>query len=790
MKSFITREDIRLIILVLVLSLIINVLNGQDRKTYFIKGNLTDQHMNPLPYATVALRRTADSTLMTGTLSSETGEFIFNSVSVGMYRIEISAIGYESQKISIKLNADLDAGNIIINEQSVSLSEVVVEGERIKTKTEADRTTYYINKKMYEVSENGAGLLNYIPGVQVDLMKNISLAGSRNTLILVDGKERDKNFLAQLSSDKIDRIEIINSPDPKYDADITGVIDVILKKDSETGLEGNIHAEIPLSRSETYIFPSYSFTYNYKRLCLFTSYNGDMSYFRNIQNSIRNYSVPTGEVSISSEQVLKQKDWSHRFHYGIDYEINARNKVSFYGFINPYSNELDGNVSMKTTKTESGDQLWYASKEDDDTNHADFYSVSYSHAFDKQDNKITFDMSYFNFNGTNSTTYTANESSDPVFPRVVVNQMLPSQKTLNFKTDFTSNISERLKIDAGVKIKTQVMRDKSSEFKNSEQIYAIYGRASVNRSAWSFVAGLRVEDSRSLLSDGTSVNVPSVLPNAILTFRLPAKQSIKLSYSRSVNRPGIYQLNPFISADDPYSVQAGNPALKPEYFQSLSATYTVNINNNFLSAQLYHNKRSDAISHYTFVNDTSVVETRFANLGRINAYGIELSGALKVGKAVSLNPYARLSYLYSTGNSITAQYNIGNLHKIVFETSFSAIISFKHEFSASCQLQYSSPQIDIQGITFSDALYFVSLEKTFIQKIKVGISSALPLMRKFTYDGSEAKTQNLYSYYEGNIKLSAVPVWLKINYQFKTGKKNSRQETSHDAEEIQRKKGF
>jgi outer membrane cobalamin receptor len=793
MKSFFTKEESRKAILVILfIALIINVLHGQNQKTCIIKGQLKDQHsMQVLPFATVVLRRTADSTLVNGALSSETGEFRLISVPAGNYFIEASSIGYDPARKYIDLTGDYDAGDLFMKEKSISLGEVVIEGERVKTKTDPDRTTYFINKKMYAASDNGADMLKYIPGVQVDLMKNISLQGSKHIIILVDGKERDMNFLSQLSPDKIDKIEIINSPDPKYDADVTGVINVILKKEKAPGLGGNIHAEIPTSSSEIYLFPSYTFNYTTGKLSIFSSYNGAMSYFRNIETSLRDFQGPSGHTSISSEQVMRQKDWSHRFHYGFDYALNAKNELSFYAFNNPYSNELDGTVDMKISTTDTNDKHWSALKEDSDINHASYYSANFRHDFAKPGRSILFDLGYFTFSATNIVKYTPTQSSPEDLSFGMINSLHPNQHSLNFKADFSSPLNEKVKIDAGIKVRTQVMSDRlSSNFSNSENIYAIYGTAAFTRSAYTLVTGLRAEESGTVLAGGAHTNILSLLPNAVLNFKLHSKQNLKFSYSRAVDRPNIYQLNPYLSSDDPYSVESGNPGLKPEYFQSIAVEYSLKPRNNFLALQLYYNKRSDAISHYTFVNDTGIVETHTANLGKIDAYGFQVTGALKLGKSIAVNPYARLSYLRSSGNSITSLYKIGNISRLVLETSLSAIVTFRHELTASFQFQYSSPQVDIQGISFSDALFLFSAEKVFRQRFRIGITSALPLIKKFTYQGTEIKGENYYCHSEGNLRLSAFPLWIKLGYQFNPGKKASKMTEARETEEVRRKKGF
>jgi hypothetical protein len=348
MKSFLgKKEGKKTIILFFVMVLSLSVLNGQDQQKLNIKGQLKDQqNMQAVSFATVALRRLSDSTLITGTSSNLDGEFQIGSIPVGKYSLIISAIEFNRVIKSIDLKNDFNTGIILLQEKSVTLGEVVVVGERMKAKTEPDKTIYYMNKKLYDASDNGVDMLSYIPGVQVDIMKNISLEGSQHILILVDGIERDRNFLSQLNASKIDKVEIINTPGSKYDADVTGVINIILKKNKETGINGQVHLEIPTSVSEMYIFPDYNFNYSFNKLNLYTSYDGDLSYFNITESSNRNFSDTQGETEIMSAQFVRQKYWSHRFHYGFDYTFNEKNQLNFYAFYNPYSSEHSGSVEM------------------------------------------------------------------------------------------------------------------------------------------------------------------------------------------------------------------------------------------------------------------------------------------------------------------------------------------------------------------------------------------------------------------------------------------------------------
>jgi hypothetical protein len=793
MKSFLGKKVCKkCILLIFAVATSLSLLQGQGQQKLHINGQLKEQKsMQPVAYATVAIRRMSDSTLITGTSSNVDGEFDIESIPAGKYCLIISAIEFDRVTKNIDLTKDYNTGTILLQEKSVTLGEIVVVGERMKAKAGPDKTTYFMNKKMYDASDNGVDLLNYIPGVQVDIMKNISLEGSQHIIIMVDGKERDRNFLSQLNASQIDKVEVNSTPDSRYDAGVTGVINIILKKDKEPGINGHIHLDIPTSKSVIYAFPDYSFNYSYKKLNLYTSYNGEFSYFNIIESSNRSFQNDWGETEIISDQLVRQKDWSHRFHYGFDYLLNEKNQINFYAFYNPYSNELNGNVEMKVTGDEVNEQHWSAHKQDADINRSAFYSLYYRHVFDKPGREIAFDLSYFNFKAGNSTTYIAKDSLPGNFSATQVNSVKPEQNSVSFKIDYTSPITEKLKFDAGIKAKSQLLRDRmSNDFKYDESIFALYGAITYTFSKYTLNTGLRAEKSTSGLTNGFNNNVFALLPNATINYKLTPKQNIKLSYSRTVNRPNIYELNPYTSQDDPYTIESGNPDLKPELRQNLSLDYSNTIGNNFISLQLFHKERTDAINHYTFINDAGIFETRIANLGNIHEYGIQMAGALKLHKAVAINPYFKLFNICTIGNNLAKQYDINNRQRIAFESGLSAIVTFKYDIVASFQFQYSSPEIDIQSLSFSDALYFISLEKTFSQKFKVGITSAIPFSKSFTYQGTEIKGPDFYSHSEGDLRLSAVPVWLKFTYQFNSGKAVHKINRAKEDVDNMPKKGF
>lgn len=793
MKSLLRKNDTKkLMLLIFSITTGLLVLEGQGQQRLSIKGKLMDQgNMQAVAYATVALKRSSDSTFVTGVASNTDGEFNLENIGRGNYCIIISAIGYNHINKTVDLTDNYDIGVILLQQKSVALGEIVVTGERVKAKTGAEKTTFFVNKKMYDASNNGVDILNYIPGVQVDIMKNISLAGSQKIVILVDGKERDRNFLSQLSARLIDKVEIIDTPGSKYDADVTGVINIILKNDITPGIEGHIHLEIPTSRSAIYIFPDYSFNYKFKKLNIYTSYDGNFSYFNITEDSYRNNQGSFGLREITSEQVVRQKYWSHRFHFGLGYNFNENNQLNFYAFYNPYSSEHSGNVAMQTSEDKNTDQNWSALKQDDDINYSTFYTVNYKHVFNKPSKEITFDLSYFNFRAVNSTTFISSDSISDIFTSRQENVVKPDQRSLSYKIDYTTPVADKIRFDVGIKAKSQILKDiESAQFKYIESIYSLYGAITYNASKYTLNGGIRAERSSSGRVGSFNNNILVLLPNATINYKITSKQNLKLTYNRTISRPNIYELNPYSSSDDPFSIQRGNPDLKPEFRQNVSIDYSKNFRDDYVAFKLFYSDRSEAINHFTFINDAGIFETRVANLGNIRGYGIQMTGALKFGKAIAINPFFNLTRIYTSCNNLSKQYDLINRQKMAFQSGLSAIVNFKYDIVASLQFQYNSPLIQIQTESFSDALYIVSLEKSFNHKFKFGISSALPFMKTFRYQGSEIRGADFYSHSEGNIRFSVVPVWFKLTYIFNSDKVSNSVSNSKEDIDTMPKKGF
>lgn len=791
MKSL--AEKTKWILLLLATHLITQAATAQNDPCFkgIVKDFLSGE---PVPYATIALLNEADSGLVTGTVSNIDGEFEVRYTRGGDYIIRVSHMSYEPVAMGFSTidSSRCPYRTILLKERSLEMDKLVVVGQRIKAREGVSKTTFFIDDKIQKASHTGVDVLKHIPGIQVNFNREVSLAGGSNIVVLVDGKERDMDFVRQLDARQIEKVEVTEMPGAQYDADVSGVVHLKLKERLR-GVRGQVYLEAPASQSEVYIMPHYNLQYSMERFNFYTSYNGDVRKFDVVEKSNRSFQEAQGSGDVRSIRHLIQNEWSHRFHYGVDYYMNEKNRFNFYGFYNPYSSEFDGEVEFLAQGDDMDDLFWSAEKEDTDKNAMTFYSLYYKHLF-KEEQTISLDMSYYNLRAENVTRYFPDDAPGNI-PFDPANRSMPLKNSLFMKLDFTSPLSGRWNLDAGLKSTLHLLEDRHLDaFKYRKRILAAYGqvsyRVSGKKDEFSMNGGVRVEQSRSGLKDGFSYEDLSFLPHGVVNYSFGSVGNLRFSFKRSLIRPDVYQLNPFVTMDDPLSSYQGNERLKPEFHNNLFLEYSFRWGGNYLSTRLFHHRVQDVIYPLTRLNEDHLFETRVDNLGSITQYGIQWRSALKFHPAVTVNPYFSLFEISSRVDPSAAGYGIENRRHWAYRSGVSAIVTLKHHFTASLQFQYNSPQIRIQGKSFSDPLYFLSLEKTIHKKYKVGITSGLPFTRSFTYQGSEMQGMNFHGHSRSNIRMSAFPVWLKFSYRFSSGKKTGMMQREKEQVDDRCIKGF
>lgn len=540
-------------------------------------------------------------------------------------------------------------------------------------------------------------------------------------------------------------------------------------------MSGQFFTELPTSKSIVYSFPTFNLQYNSEKLSLYTSYNGEI----NFENLDETYSWQIREsghnLHIESVERVRQKNLSHKFHYGADYLATSKNIISYYGSVNPYSYEQDGSVT--TTVEEDSANTHIMQREERDKNLNIFNTIYYKHLFNRDGQELTIDISNSILKSNNSVSY-LNKADARTSP--IINVEKPEQIATTIKADLSSPIGENITLNTGMSAVYRSMQNKSaSGFSYDEQLYSIYGNLNYKQNNYNLNFGLRTEYSKRL----------SVLPYLTFQHKINSKQNLLFSYRRSINRPNIFQLNPYTYVDNSFSVRKGNPLLEPEFRHLIYAEHSIRFGINYISYRVFYEKMEDVINNLTSLNNGVLFETQPQNLGEIHNLGIQFSGSLKFG-TLAITTSAKLYNQYTITNILAKQYGVSNRQNLVFEMGLTSVLSLKHDFALSGTLQYSTPRNNIQGLTFSDALYIFSLDKTFRENLKVGIMAALPFAKTFAYQQREVNADNFSISYGGNLKLPILPVMFRLRYQFKTGREKSLLKREIDEVAKRDKRGF
>jgi hypothetical protein len=757
------------------------------RASWEISGKIqgTDDGL-AIPFANIALMDAQKSEIKGGGTSCLEGKFSIKVKNPGKYRLRISAVGYETLYMALALTDVLliDLGTISLNVEKISLGEVLVVAERIKATTGAETTTYFVNRNMLSASNTGTDLLTLVPGVSVDFRKNIFLEGSQEILILVNGVQRDREFVAQIPASRIDKIEVSNHPSARFDGSVSGVINIILTRKKNAGFEGHVNLEIPTRSDEVYLFPAYSFRYGSGKLNFFSSYTGELTRFDVVESYQRMIWEQNDNKRINAMNLLQQKTWSHRFHYGMDYFINERSQLNFYGYYNPFSFEYSGNSELFFNGSEKSD--WRVVKKDDDMNHTFFNSLFFKHHFDDSgQHGLTADLSFYNLKGESSNTFSNEETG--YFHQ---NQTLPSHQALSIKVDYQKPIMANLNYETGVLARLEKMDDRATVgFDYGENTFAAYNTIGFNRKGLSLLAGFRLERSKLGQNNQQGHDFMALLPMTSLNYRIKTGQSIRLSYRHSVRYPRFYQLNPIQQAIDPFTLHSGNPFLKPARMENLQLEHSIRFGNQFVSTRVFYSYSGEMISQLNSLNNSTLESSTF-NLGSMAQYGLQFTGAFSIGKKTGINPVIRVFESSSKPNALGVDHGLQPSRKLGWHASLSAYTLLPGDITASLIFNYSSPEPDLQLTRFSDPLYFISVEKDLGKGFRAGFVSAIPFAESFAYKGTDVKGSGFSDYSTGEIIMSKVPFWFKINYQFSSGGKRQAIERQREEIESIQRRGF
>lgn len=695
-------------------------LKGQN-----LSGTIVDNNGKGVDYATITLKKYNDSSFVTGTITDEYGNYRIEGIKKGNYLVMVSMVGYKtsfSDKIVVS-NQNV-VQNLKLEEETKLLGEIQIQARKPVIEQQAGKIVMNVENSIVSQGLMAIELLKRAPGVQVDNDGNITLKGKENVLLMIDGKptylsaKQAAAILKSLPSNQIANIEVMTTPPAKYDAEgNAGVININLKKGAMQGFNGSTHASLGhgiLPKSNIGI----SLSSGIKRWTLGASYDFTANEDFNVYQQSRNF----GSVASGNKYTLIQR-YNVPFYsnsYGLNIGFQATPKLSFAvshrGILSSdvyYGNNLEGKV---TDKAGNVTQRLVTRDHNPDRFYNFNQGMDIKYKFDSLGHELSGNAEYGIYQQrstqTTSSQFFVNETLvntanwDGRLPTNVYNR--------NFKIDYTLPISNKIKLEAGIK-RIDIDIESNIDFKSSqtgslvlnlpssnnlifqENISAAYASFDLKQAKFSGTLGLRTEYWNALgrlPKTGETFKRDSIVPfpTVNIKYDIAKNHQIQLSYNRRIDRPSYNSLNPISYFTDPYTVFRGNSSLRPQLAENFELSH--NFLEGALITTLNYSDISNYIAEYVLVPnaDSTKPQTMTSiNIPRYRNMGISVSLYIPVTKFWTCQLFANGFQNTYNGSLFGAELN----QKLwAYTANTSQMFTLPKDWSIEISGTYLSPTLD------------------------------------------------------------------------------------------------
>ncbi len=798
-------------------------------------GKVVDANKKGIDGATVQLKgskfypttKKASEVILGTMITAANGDFSFDNLSVmGNFKLIISGIGFKKleKKISFNLKpngnpqdmmalVDKDLGNIKLEEDANQLQSVTVTSSaKPQFEMGIDRKIFNVDKNLASTGQTAVEVMKNIPNLNVDIDGNVTLRNATPTL-LIDNRPTTLT-MDQIPSDIIERVEIITNPSAKYDASggNAGILNIVLKKNKKNGYNGGIRTGVDmrgkfngggdLNLRDSKI--NFSLSANLRdNKSLSTSENLRDILLTAIPTSVNTYTNNTGLSTFSF------------YRGGFDYLIDNRNTLSIFGnivkgeFGNTSSQTIDSilsGISSPSIGLDNSSKFSFLNKGG---------QASFKHLFAETGHELSADFNYNESNNDNNS---------------LIKSTFINQRTIGsgYNKNYTSNIDyERLfknnaKFEAGVRLNSRnefnardqyrnevLVNSISNQLKYCEQILAAYTNLGGKKNNLSYQLGFRVENRdytvNVLNKQGqdsleSKIKLPiSLFPSAFLSYKLNDKTDIQFNYSKRINAPNPFQLQPFADYSDPLNISVGNPTLKPQFTHSFEVAYNnVYKKGSNLLVTAYYKYSTDLITNYFYkdinpVTNDSAFYSSYINANTSKVFGLEISNKTAITKWWDLNLSFNLfkSEINATipgqdvNNNLTSWFSKMN-HNFKLVNGLS--LQFSGQYQAKTILPpggnsgggggrggfgggmggFGGPQSTAQGYNLPFYDFDLGLRKDWT--LKGGKTASLTLSVSDLFKTRVNKTYSESLYFTQNVTRTRDQQMFRLNFSYRFGK--------------------
>jgi outer membrane receptor protein involved in Fe transport len=752
-----------------------------------ISGTVIDSiTKKPMDYTTVGLYRVGGKSPLNGVLTDEKGNFKIDGVKPGTYSLKITFIGYPTKIVepvtTTASKPDNKLGNVFISPGAHALATVNVVGQTPLIENKIDKIVYNAEKDLTSAGGNATDVLQKVPLVNVDINGNVSIRGDQNVKVLINGKPSGatsaslSDVLKTIPADQIKSIEVVTSPSAKYDAEGSGgIINIITKQKNVSGISGSISGGVGTRQNNGNI----NLNYNKNRFSLGINAGGNLTWpqtsLTTTDQEIKN--PVTGDVLVHNYNNSSSRIKRHGAIGSVTmgYEFNAFNSINTTFRLN------DGGFNTDGTGLNQSDSAGVHSQYNTTTkSHNHFggfdWSLDYTHKFHKEGEELVVSGQWSH--SVITTDYTS------LFTAKNPDQMGDNNGKNNeytFQADYTLPVNKVVKIEAGAKTIQRRINSNYDVFNTDDQgnnpirdvvnsnlydynqnVYAGYTVLTFTLpKSYSVLVGGRVENTRitgdpqnpyqDASTAGSSLqvlnpfnsNYTTYIPSLTIQKQL-GSQTLKLSYSKRIQRPSLQFLNPFINRTNVQSQSVGNPNLAPEVSQTVELNINKFVKSSVLNFSIYYKNTNNLIEGIASpVLDTinmvpvTATRTKYNNIGKNNSFGASFFGSINPVKPLTIRASIN-AYTYDP--TIFPEFaNIGSKTGVYFQYSAfgSASYQFPHNFLAELFGFTNSARRTIQGTNPAFGIYAFGLKKQFMdKKLAIGFNTVQPFARDKHFDSN------------------------------------------------------
>ncbi|GAB2759977.1 TonB-dependent receptor domain-containing protein [Salinimicrobium soli] len=577
-----------------------------------LNGSLQDQKEETIPFATVAVMKLPDSTVVTGTTTELDGSFIMETPEKGEFLLRFSAIGFESTftepfKVGGK-NFGKNFGVITMNEAVTMLNEVMVQAWKPRIELEAGKMVVKVEGTAMAAGSSAFEIISKSPGISVDQNGNLLLNGKSGSKIMINGRltylsaDQLKIMLETMPAENIQNIELIHNPSAKYDAEgSAGIINIVLREEVAQGLNGSVYGGMEFNRENWYNLGT---NLNYSVGKWNTYFSADLSKrgFTRTNEITRTYTYDFDYDYLNQTGDQLEKKWVPSFQTGADYKLNENHRIGFSANYSYYNEDGKWDTETALGVFGTGDLQTISAKNSSDEDYSNArLNFHYEGKLDTVGTRITANLDYVQLSKNLDSRFMNNYyfvSEDRSDQENLFNRSISDYEIFAAQADLELPINKKSGLSFGIKgskvisdsdLKFYLGQDtsgpldntRSNSFTYEEEIYAAYASYSNKLSdRWDLQLGLRAEKT---LGKGISptmgqvkeVDYLDLFPNVQLSQKVSENYKIQYAYSKRINRPSYSRLNPFLFYLDPYTYIVGNPDLEPEITSSFGLTQSL-----------------------------------------------------------------------------------------------------------------------------------------------------------------------------------------------------------------------